>query len=413
MLERIANDAVIISARLRTLDPTMKPTIRTFLALTLLAAGSGAVSAQQTLTFTNTDTDPGTPVVRLSLNLVGGSSLSIAPNGNVEAQCLLAAPPSTLCAGINTGGGPVPVVSLAPTGLPTTAPPYPAGTNFTITPTVTGADVCVRSVTINGTPATTTGWPGTATLPFFNAQSVSLPQASSTYVFSMRCYGAGGATTASLAPIATSDTPPPTGCTGFTSPLPAGWQRGATTTFSQVQSVEFGPSVSWNPFPNTGFTGYLITNSNQYLSLGFTTPTNEAEWSAAAPFKLFEWGAAQQQGEAALDRVYISISSCAGDFRIPPVGQVAPANDRTFARGCRNIRPANGFPTQIGQTIPYLISTVNTPSDDTTCRLTPGVTYHLNVIRANALDGSIGTPAEEAVCQDGVSSTCGIQMRIH
>jgi hypothetical protein len=392
----------------------MKPTTRTFLALTLLAAGSGAVSAQQTLTFTNTDTDPGTPLVPLSLNLVGGSSLSIAPNGNVNAQCVLAAG-STLCAGVSGTGVPAPVVTLAATNFsqsPNASMQYPTGTTFTLTPTVTGAEVCVRSVTINGTAATSTGWTGTLAAPFA-AQTVSLtPTASASYVFSLRCYGAGGATTGSLAAIATSDIPPLNGCTGFVSPLPSGWVRGATVSFGQVQAVEIG-GATWNPFPNTGFTGYLITNSNQYLSLGFTTPTNEAEWSAAAPFKLFEWGPAQQQGEAVMSRVYISISSCAGDFRIPPVGQVAPADDPTFARGCRNIRPAFGFPTQILQNIPYLISSVNTPSDDTTCRLTPGRAYHVNVIRANALDGSIGTPAEEAVCEDGVSTRCGIQMRIH
>jgi hypothetical protein len=393
----------------------MKPTTRTFLALTLLAAGSGAVSAQQTLTFTNTDTDSNVAGQQpLSLNLIGGSSLSIAPNGNISAQCVLAAPPSTLCAGVG-GSANAPVVSLAATGFsqsPDGTGQYPTGTTFTLTPTVTGAEVCVRSATINGAASTSTGWTGTVAAPVA-AQTVTLtPTASASYVFSLRCYGAGGATTFSLAPIATSAIIDNTSCGGFVSPLPSGWVRGSQVRFDQVQAVE-ADQTFWNNFPNSGFTGYLTTDSNQYISLAFTAPTNVADWTAAAPFLRFDWGIGQQGGEAVLSKVYVSISSCVGDFRIPPVGQVAPANDPTFARGCRNIRPAFGFPTQISQTIPYLISTVSTPSDDTTCRLTPGVPYHLNVIRANALDGTIGLPADEATCQDGSSGPCGIQMRVH
>ncbi len=393
----------------------MNLTTRSFLALTLLAAGSGAAYAQQTLTFSNTDTNASTPGDQpLAVNLEAGSAVSIAPNGNINARCVLGAPPSTICAGINAGGGgTAPVVALAASGFsqaPNGNGEYAAGTTFTITPSVSGAEVCVRSVTINGAPAASTGWPATFVLPF-NPQVVNLPTASATYSFSIRCYGTGGATTATLANVQTSSVIQPGACGSFVSPLPAGWQRGAVQTFSQVPSVEFGAGVSWNPFPNTGFTGYLITSSTQYLSVAFTTPTDVAAWNAAAPNKQFFWEEAQQQGPVALDRVYVSVSSCPGDFRIPPLGQIAPGTDTTFARGCRNIRPASGFPNQIRQFISYQIGQPNQASDETTCYIAPGTTYYLNFIRANALDGAIGTPAEEASCLDGVSNSCGIQGR--
>jgi|GEM_PF-5547789 len=389
----------------------MNLTTRSFLALTLLAAGSGAVYAQQTLTFSNTSTPSGQP---LAVNLEAGSAVSIAPNGNISARCVLGSS-SSICAGINAGGGGnAPVVALAASGFsqaPNGNGEYGAGTTFTITPSVSGAEVCVRSVTINAAPAASTGWPATFVLPF-NPQVVNLPTASATYSFSIRCYGAGGATTATLANVQTSNVVQPGACGGFVSPLPSGWSRSAVQNFSQVTAVEIG-GATWNPFPNSGFSGYLITTSTQYISLGFTTPATEAIWTAGAPVKQFEWQAAQQQGAVSLDRMYMSISSCAGDFRIPPVGQVAPANDTTFARGCRNIRPAFGFPSVTRQTIPYEITTINQASDDTTCRMAPGTTYFLNFIRANALDGTIGTPAEEASCEDGVSNSCGVQARVY
>jgi hypothetical protein len=258
-----------------------------------------------------------------------------------------------------------------------------------------------------------TNWPATVTPPFA-AQAVQLLTGERTYSFSMRCFGSGGATTATLpTPIATSAGTAPGGCSGFTSNLPAGWVRGALTNFASVPAVENG-SATWQPFPNSGFSGYIITNANVYQSIGFTTPTDPIAWNAAAPAKRFRWIMAQQGGEAIPENIYITISSCAGDFRIPTTGQTAPTDDTTFARGCRSIRPLGPVQNYPHDNISYQISAENLPSDDTICRLAPGRAYFVNFIRARVLDGypePIGLPSVEATCEGG-GSTCGIQMRV-
>ena len=383
----------------------MTPMSRKTLALALVAASLGTASAQQTLTFTNTDTNATTPGNQpLSVNLVPGTAVAIAPDGNISAQCALT---GSLCTGL-TGGGPGPTVSLAASNFsqPLNAQnQYPPGTTFTLTPSVVGAEICVR--TVSGTTPGSTNWPQTVTPPF-NAQVVQLLTGESTYEFGMRCYGAGGASNAAAnITVATAAGSAPGGCAGFQSNLSASWSRGALTRFDLVTAVEIG-GATWQPFPNAGLSGYVITNANQYQSIGFTTPTDTAAWSAAAGLKTFRWIAAQQNGEAQLDKVYVAIASCAGDFRIPAAGSSATTDDTTFARGCRNIRALGGgaFPFQ---NVTYEISDL--PSTDTICRLAPGRQYFINFIRANALDGSIGEPAVEASCE-GNGTSCGVQMRV-
>jgi hypothetical protein len=389
----------------------MKPFFRTLVPLALVASGIGAASAQQTLTFTNTDTDPNTAGNQSqSVTLLAGSSVSIAPDGNVSAQCALT---GGLCTGTGSGGGSAPTVSLAASNF-SQAPTgglYPPGTTFTLTPTVANAEVCIRSVS-QTTPGST-NWPATVTPPFA-AQTIQLLTGEGTYQFSMRCFGPGGATTATLTPdISTSTGTAPGGCSGFTSNLPAGWVRGALTNFASVPAVEIG-GATWQPFPNSGFSGYLITGASQYQSVTFTTPTDPTAWNAAAPAKRFQWIPAQQGGEAIMLNVYVSISSCAGDFRIPPTGQTAPTDDTTYARGCRSIRPLGTVTNYPHANISYQISAENLPSDDNICRLAPGRTYFVNFIRAQVFDGypePIGAPSVEATCEGG-GTTCGIQMRV-
>jgi hypothetical protein len=171
-----------------------------------------------------------------------------------------------------------------------------------------------------------------------------------------------------------------------------------------VIGIEGG--VPWLPFPQSGNTGYVITSNEQYHAIGFDTPPEP--WEVA--FYQFFWQEAQQQGAANMLNVYISITSCPGDFRIPPPGQTAPADDPTFARGCRSIRSLPGFPQDIvASQINYAVS--EEPSSEEVCRLAPGRRYYINFIRANAADGEIGPPASEATCANPEQTSCGVQMR--
>jgi hypothetical protein len=191
-----------------------------------------------------------------------------------------------------------------------------------------------------------------------------------------------------------------------TVPPPAGWRRGLPTRFTDVPWIEV-VGAFWNPFPNGGGTGRLLTADDEYLAIEFETPVDEAGWSMA-PNRRFSWERSQVGGEA--DIVYVAIGTCPGDFRIPPSDDVAPAGDPTFARGCRSVRRG---PTGIVgplSNIPYVISDL--PSDGSVCRLAFGRRYYINFIRADATDGAIGTPAEESSCVNPDLTVCGVQMRV-
>jgi hypothetical protein len=371
------------------------------LAAAVGLACAGAVQAQQTLTFSNTDTDPGPATTPLSVTLLAGSSVSIAPNGNVTAQCALT---GSLCTGLGVGGGAAPAVSLAASGF--SASPtdgrYPVGTSFLITPTVTSAEICVRTVEA-GTPGNT-NWPATVSPPFA-AQTVQMLTGDATYSFSMRCYGAGGATTFTLPPVQTA--PGSAGaCAGFTPPLPAGWSRSSIVRTNQVLRIDAGLSP-WEPFPVSGGSGILVTGDTQYHAIEFATPAGPT-WEA---YRQFFWEPVQGlNAPVDTNNVYVSISSCPGDFRIPQTDSTAPADDPTFASGCRNFRKLQGFPNpSVRTTIVYQIGTE--PADEFSCRLAPGRTYYINFIRARVQDGAIGTPSQEATCQEPSQPPCGIQMR--
>jgi hypothetical protein len=192
-----------------------------------------------------------------------------------------------------------------------------------------------------------------------------------------------------------------------TVPPPAGWRRGLPTRFTEVPWIEI-VGAFWNPFPNGGGTGRLLTSDDEYLAIEFDTPVDEAGWSMA-PNRRFSWDRSQVGGEA--DIVYIGLGTCPGDFRIPATDAVAPPGDPTFASGCRSVRrTVPGGPVGPTSNIPYVISDL--PSDGSTCRLAYGRRYYLNIIRADATDGAIGTPAVESVCVNPDLTTCGIQMRV-
>lgn len=200
----------------------------------------------------------------------------------------------------------------------------------------------------------------------------------------------------------------PTNCSTFQVPLPSEWTRlSSPNAFSNVQLISGG---FWNPFPSGGGRGILGTPNTSYISIEFTTPTNVDDWNAAVGGKEFLWDGSQVAGAAILGSVYVTISECAGDFRIPTAGTTAPVSDPTYARGCRNLRPVSlGGQQQNKADILYEISAA--PSTDLICRLAAGRTYHLNFIRANASDGAIGVPTTEAICAN-FSDFCGIDMDV-
>lgn len=381
----------------------------------VLLLASGAASAQQTLTFSNTDTDPGAPVVPQVITLLGGSTVSISPNGNLTASCVLGTGGSTLCQGTGGGNvGDVPTVSLAASNFNNqpVAGQYPVTTSFTLTPTVTNAQYCVR--TVSPTTPANTGWPaGIAQAPIA-PQQVFLRTVSSTYQFSLKCYNDAGSTTFTHPNIVTNATDLGGGggsCSSFQVPLPSGWQRLASPqSMPQVPLLAIGGAF-WNDFPNGGGRGVIATPNGRYIALAINTPADAGVWASQAPSRRIYWDTSQAAGEANVAKIYVTISECAGDFRLPPAGS-APTTDPTYARGCRSYRPFSaGGSLAVQSEINYEIS--DQPSDELKCRLATGRTYHINFIRADVRDGSIGTTTEETgLCINSNLTSCGVDMNV-
>jgi hypothetical protein len=382
--------------------------------LSVLLLASGAASAQQTLTFSNTDTDSSLAGNQNQVvTLLGGSTVSIAPNGNLTAQCALT---GTLCTGTGAGGGggPLPTVSLAASAFsagPDANGRYPSNTSFTLTSNVSNAQYCLR--TVSPTTPANTGWPAPIAAVPIAAQTVFLRTVTSTYQFSLKCYNDSGSTTFTLPNIETNSTVGGGGggsCGSFTPPLPSGWLR--TQPPSTKPDVVQISGFNWNDFPNGGGRGRIATTNGRYISLQITTPTDIDTWNSLAPSKRLFWTGSQVDGPANLSNVYVSISECAGDFRMPGPGN-APTDDPTYAMGCRNFRPVSTGGTASTKTdLLYEIVTTPTSASDTICRLAPGRTYHVNFIRANVNDG-IGTPNQETgLCTNPNLQSCGVDMNI-
>jgi hypothetical protein len=191
--------------------------------------------------------------------------------------------------------------------------------------------------------------------------------------------------------------------------IPAAWQRSTLTQTNQVQQVEAPQGVTWLTFPNSGGTGFVITAPSQYHSIAFNTPANP--WTAGS--RQFFWQEAQQQGSAPINKVYVTISTCPGDFRIPALDAAATSvTDPTNAAGCRSFRRvAAGFGRGLLDRIDYEVGTASSLSDETTCFLAPGRQYFINFIRADPTDNVIGEPDTEQVCSVAGTTTCGVQMR--
>ncbi|MFN0252543.1 MAG: hypothetical protein ACKV2T_37045 [Kofleriaceae bacterium] len=218
-------------------------------------------------------------------------------------------------------------------------------------------------------------------------------------------------------------TPPPD-CATVT---PAGWQRrvattnpaqSAPTTFEMVHWLS-PPSNRWNPFPNGGAPGKIATDHGEYIAIVFTTPADVGDWVGRAPNQRAAWVESQVDGEATLSSVYVTISRCAGDFRVPPVDSLAPANDPTFAPGCTSRRRvAAGFNPAPLTSVRYAIGTG--PSNADACMLGPNQTYYLNFIRADVSGGSVRSPTAEIVpgfasnCNtvDPARTFCGVQLTV-
>ena len=389
----------------RVIDPQVLPMSRTalFLALAALVA-IPALAQDKSITFDNL-----TP--NKTVRLQNGGTLAIGVDGNVTAKCLNADADAANCDDIGTSSGSAPTVSLAGSAFseaPDANNAYPAGTTFTLTPTVTSAEACIRLAEV-GTPVVA-NWPVNSLLPPpVPGTTITLPTVSANYGFLLRCFSAGGATTSAPLRVSTNSNSVGGGggdqCNaGAVSPPafpPEGYTRSASPTlFTQLLTLS---SNFCQDFPNTGG-GICRLNAsrNRYTSIRFQVPLDTTPFPGLA--KEFNWNPNQIDGEADENAVYLSISQCPGDFRIPTT--ITPpdvVNDPTFSTACRNFVGSTPF-----RAIKYNID--GAPSNiggDVRCGLSPGKVYYLNFILASPVGGIV--PGEHN-CLNPNLNGCGLQI---
>lgn len=162
----------------------------------------------------------------------------------------------------------------------------------------------------------------------------------------------------------------------------------SVANISGFESLRNVMGFNVNPFPNTGTSAKYLGPDTEARVFEFIVPS---PFPANTPdgfpvrsryFQFVSWPNGWHGGPLA----YISISTCPGDFRIPTSSQQGTISDPTYSESCRNWRGASWNQIDYGgeATIPYLVGTSQSVSTPSSCYLTPGRKYYLNIIMSKA-----------------------------
>jgi hypothetical protein len=361
------------------------------------ALGVSAVGAQNVVFTNSTNSTANGPY---TIQLKSGLPVTVAPNGDIKAQCELVDGTSR-CVGIPVGTGGQPIDPNKPTNVSLSSNATDAGdaagvqvaigTAFTLSAGATNAAACVRSVSPG-----VAGWSGVVAPDAAGAQ-VSLSSIG-TYTFDFKCLNDAGATSASPVIIeaiqgTVVQPPPPTGsCApandGFFPPT--GLTPGLPVTFTQLWQTNPGPS---GPNPVGSALAQVKMSGGQYRALEFRydmlNTTNEV-------LTMYADTSNPGSGVAAgATWRFAAISECPGDLR-----QANDAAGGMLKSGCR-VYISEG---------PFVYLNFGTPSGDAAvCNLDKNKTYYMNVTFDAPHDGF--NPSQP--CSDRLNSatdTCGFRM---
>lgn len=402
--------------------------MRAAVATIILSAAFSTAALAQTITFQNATPAP------VQIRLQSGSQLGLDAQGNVSAFC--DSTDQQGCARLAQGSGscgnpPVFQAPLAPN--PNPGGPVAPGATVTLQASLTDAVVCVPSAVrvspLPEQPTSIVGWNSSGAAIFppqggLVGATVTMPSVSSaSYRFSLTCYGASGSAS-SQTTITTTDAappPPPPSCTQFpsspfTNAAPgqaAGVAISGITSqtingFESLQSI--GGTLMF-PFPERGGFGVVNGPPTRVRSIRFTVPQSYAYTGNQE----FVW-AEYPNNWLPPTQGYVSVSECAGDFRVPNAAQGSQGGDLTFADGCRNWRaqpppfPQAGF--VMNSNIKYEVS-ATASSTGQVCVLRPGATYFFNIY-INRPDQNRTLPPlpspPNTLCGDGAE--CGIRVQL-
>ncbi len=368
------------------------------------ALGASVVGAQNVV-FTNSTNASAQPSGPYSIQLQAGQPVSVAPNGDIRAQCVLVDGTSR-CVGIPTGGGGNP----PPPGAPSVTSSTDAadtdntkagiqiaiGTGFNIGVNPVQAQTCLRSAS-----PSVSSWDG-AVLPAFAGAGGLTLGAAGVYSFDVKCYNDNGAGSAAQIQIeAVQGTtppppPPPTGCT----PLNDGYyppstpnQSGPPTAFIEAGGGTF--TALWSPNPvGAAFARPITLAGGQYEVYSFTRAMLDAPGTTMFAINV---DTANTGGTRGADVRFITITECPGDLRR---GNPSASNPREQP-GCRKqVNEGPSFLLNYGPTMDPLYS----------CNLDETKTYYMNVVLD---DPSDGFQASASCSAFGGMGDCGFRIQLN
>lgn len=360
------------------------------------ALGVSAVGAQNVVFTNSTNATANGPY---TIQLKSGIPVTVAPNGDIRAQCELDGT-SSRCVGIPAGGSGGTIDPNKPTNvaLSTTATDagdapglqVVEGTAFTINAGATNALACVRSVAPG-----VSGWSG-AVAPDAAGGQFSLP-AVGTYTFDLKCLNDAGSTSASpliiQAIAGTAPPPPPTGsCSGTGDGFfpPTGLSAGLGQTFTQLWAS--GTSPSGQPV-GAALTKIEMTGG-QYRSFSF----DYAMLNGAGDTQMqMNADTSNTGGRPGADYRFVAISECPNDLREPN----SASSDPLLKPGCR-VYATEG---------PFVYMNFGAPmSDPAICNLDPNKTYYMNVTFDAPFDGF--QPTAPCNSTRSAAESCGFRVQI-
>ena len=374
------------------------------------ALSVSAVGAQNVVFTNSTNTTANGPY---TIQLKSGIPVTVAPNGDIRAQCEIVDGTSR-CVGIPVGtggGGPIdpnkPTVTLTSTATDAdgnaAGVQVETGTAFTLNAGASNAAACVRSVSPG-----VSGWGGVVAPDAAGAQ-VALASVG-TYTFDLKCLNDAGATSAAPVIIeaiqGTVVPPPPTGSCSPTNDgfwPPSGLTPGMQLTFTQLWLTNPGPS---GPNPVGTALTQVKMSGGQYRAFEFRFDMLNANEGDDV---LEMYADTSNPGNGVANGAsyrYITISECPGDLR-----WANPAAGGLLKQGCR-VYANEG---------PFIYLNFGAASNDTAmCNLEKNKTYYMNVTFDNPDNDFSGTltPGDgfsaQQPCHDKpnatVSDTCGFRM---
>jgi hypothetical protein len=361
-----------------------------------------ALAQDTSIRFTNA-----TP--NIEVPILDGSAPIIDNLGNIYAQCELQ-PSLGVCVGMDaTPAGTAPTLTFERSGSGSIAP----GGSATFTWTSGNSpELCFASAV----PANA-GWAGSKALN--GSQAVTFSTAGTNTVY-LKCYNNAGASPQRSVAVTVSGTPEPpdppdpvSGCNVVKAEIadetqralfqPTGYEQ-LTRTWAQVFGTgasSIYPSTPSDFYPVGSWTLAGFANSppvslrGKYLSIpitGIGTPY-QLQWNSAKPV----YGYAPARFANA---VYVTISTCAGDFRTTGAFQYTspdPVNDPNFVTQCRSTNTSEA-----------LLSHGPATSGALFCPVESGSTYYINIVYANVLDGL--SPSETG-CANTSTAACEISVK--